>query len=63
AMPDLDHGWAALKSVNKSRESGVQQHVKLLNPREEVINVLDMVGFSSFFEVFKDKQKALESFS
>lgn len=63
AIPDLDQGWAALKSVNKSRESGVQKHVKLLNPREEVVNVLDMVGFSSFFEVFKDKQKALESFS
>ena len=63
AMPDLEHGWAALKSVNKSRESGVQQHVKLLNPREEVVNVLDMVGFSTFFEIFNDKQKALESFS
>ena len=63
AMPDLDHGWAALKSVNKSRESGMQQHVKLLNPRSEVVNVLDMVGFSTFFEIFDDKQKALESFS
>lgn len=63
AMPDLEHGWAALKSVSKSRESGKQKHMKLLNPRPEVINVLDMVGFSSFFEVFTDKQKALVSFS
>lgn len=63
AMPDLEHGWAALKSVNKSRESGIQQHVKLLNPRPEIVNVLEMVGFSSFFEVHEDKQKALESFS
>lgn len=63
AMPDLEHGWAALKSVGKSRESGVQQHVKLLNPRAEVLNVLEMVGFSSFFDIFTDKQKALESFS
>jgi anti-anti-sigma regulatory factor len=63
AMPDLEHGWAALKSVNKSRESGMQQHVKLLNPRPEIVNVLDMVGFSSFFEIYTDKQKALESFS
>ncbi|MFM8425960.1 MAG: STAS domain-containing protein, partial [Chloroflexota bacterium] len=60
AMPDLEHGWAALKSVNKSRESGIQQHVKLLNPREEIINVLEMVGFSTFFDIFNDKQKALE---
>lgn len=63
AMPDLDHGWAALKSVGKSRESGVQQNVKLLNPRPEIINVLDMVGFSSFFDIYDDKQKALASFS
>ncbi|MBK6792504.1 MAG: STAS domain-containing protein [Anaerolineales bacterium] len=62
-LPDLEHGWAALKSVNQSRESGVQQHVKLLNPRPEIVNVLEMVGFSSFFEIFTDKQKALESFS
>jgi anti-anti-sigma regulatory factor len=63
SMPDLEHGWAALKSVSRSRESGVQQHVKLLNPRPEVVNVLDMVGFSSFFEIFTDRQKAIESFS
>ncbi len=63
AMPDLENGWAALRSVNKSRESGMQEHVKLLNPRVEVLNVLDMVGFSSFFAIFTDRKKALESFS
>ncbi|MBI3165976.1 MAG: STAS domain-containing protein [Anaerolineales bacterium] len=63
SMPDIEHGWSALRSVNKSRESGVQKHVKLLSPRPEVVNVLEMVGFSSFFEVFADRQKALESFS
>ncbi len=63
AMPDLEHGWAALRSVNKSRESGVQKHVKLLNPRPEVVNVLEMVGFSSFFEIHTDRQTALNSFS
>jgi anti-anti-sigma regulatory factor len=63
SMPDLEHGWAALKSVGKSRESGMQMHVKLLNPRPEVVNVLDMVGFSSFFDIHTDRQKALDSFS
>ncbi len=63
AMPDLEHGWAALKSVGSSRDSGVQKHVKLLSPRPEIVNVLDMVGFSTFFEIYDDKQKALESFS
>lgn len=63
AMPDMENGWAALRSVNKSRESGIQQHVKLLDPRPEVLNVLEMVGFSTFFEIFTDRQKALDSFS
>jgi len=63
AMPDLEHGWSALKSVGKSRESGMQQHVKLLNPRPEVVDVLEMIGFTVFFEIFTDRQKALESFS
>lgn len=63
AMPDLEHGWAALRSVNKSRDSGVQKHVKLLDPRPEVVKVLEMVGFSTFFDIFTDRQKALASFS
>ncbi|GAB1472229.1 hypothetical protein MASR2M66_31070 [Chloroflexota bacterium] len=62
-MPDLEHGWTALKSISRSRESGVQEHVKLLNPRPEVVSVLEMVGFSAFFQIFNDRQTALESFS
>jgi anti-anti-sigma regulatory factor len=62
ALPDMEHGWAALKSIDRSRESGVQKNVKLLNPRPQIVNVLEMVGFSEFFEIFDDKRKALDSF-
>lgn len=62
AEPDPDHGWSTLKSMDKTRDGGMQKHVKLLNPRDQVQNVLEMVGFSEFFEVFTDKQKAVESF-
>jgi anti-anti-sigma regulatory factor len=61
-LPDPEQGWAALKSIDRSRDDGLQKNIKLLNPRPEVISVLDMVGFSAFFEIFTDKQKALESF-
>jgi len=61
-LPDTEQGWATLKSVDRTREGGVQKNVKLLNPRPEVLNVLEMVGFSTFFEIFNDKQKALDSF-
>jgi anti-anti-sigma factor len=60
--PDPDQGWSALKSMDSTRDGGMQKNIKLLNPRPEVISVLDMVGFSAFFEVFTDKQKAIDSF-
>jgi anti-anti-sigma regulatory factor len=62
SLPDLEQGWSALKSMDRSRDGGLQKNIKLLNPRPEVVSVLDMVGFSAFFEVFTDKQKAIDSF-
>ncbi|MCE9645381.1 MAG: STAS domain-containing protein [Chloroflexi bacterium] len=61
-LPDPEQGWSALKSMDRSRDGGLQKNIKLLNPRPEVTSVLDMVGFSAFFEVFTDKQKAVDSF-
>ncbi len=61
-LPDLEQGWSALKSMDRSRDGGLQKNLKLLNPRPEVTSVLDMVGFAAFFEVFTDKQKAIDSF-
>ncbi|MCQ3936707.1 MAG: hypothetical protein DPW18_06630 [Chloroflexi bacterium] len=61
-IPDPEHGWAALKSVDRSRASGLQKHVKLLNPAPQVANVLDMVGYTAIFEIFNDRKKALESY-
>ncbi len=60
--PGSDEGWSAIKSMDRTRDGGVQKNLKLLNPPPQVVNVLDMVGFSEFFEVFTDKQKAIESF-
>lgn len=61
-LPDPEGGWSALKSMDRSRDGGLQKNIKLLDPRAEVVSVLDMVGFSAFFEVFTDKQKAIDSF-
>jgi len=62
AVPNSEEGWSALRSMGNVGEAGVQKHVKLLNPRPEIVSVLDMVGFSAFFEIFTDKQKAIDSF-
>jgi anti-anti-sigma regulatory factor len=62
SLPEVEHGWASLKNIDHSRDSGVQEHIKLFNPRPEVKSVLDMVGFSKMFEIFSDREKALQSF-
>jgi anti-anti-sigma regulatory factor len=62
-LPDFEGGWSAYRSMGRSAEAGVQRHVKLLNPRSEVMGVLDMVGFSNVFEVHTNLDDAVNSFS
>ena len=62
APPDPDAGWGALRSIDREREAGLQQHVKLLNPQPKVERVLKMAGFDRFFEVYTDQEEAIASF-
>lgn len=61
-MPDTEHGWSAYRSMGRGNEAGLQAHIKLLNPREEVRSVLEMVGFDRVFEIFTDRNEAVKSF-
>ena len=61
-LPDTEHGWSAYRSMGRTSAAGTQTHVKLLKPREEVRNVLDMVGFTNVFEIFTDLDEAIKSF-
>jgi anti-anti-sigma regulatory factor len=61
-LPDMEGGWSAYRSMGRSSEAGMQKHVKLLNPRSEVMGVLDMVGFSNVFEIYTDLDEAIKSF-
>jgi len=61
-LPDTDEGWSAYRSMGRSKEAGIQEHMKLLNPRPEVISVLEMVGFSAVFKIFSDLDEAVKSF-
>lgn len=62
-LPDFEGGWSAYRSMGRSSQAGVQKHVKLLNPRSEVMGVLDMVGFGNLFEVYTNLDDAVNSFS
>ncbi len=61
-LPDTEAGWSAIRSVGRATTSGIQKNVKLLNPRDEIISVLDMVGFSNVFEIHTDLDQAVNSF-
>ncbi len=54
--------WAAYHSINRLHYRGAQEHVKLLSPNKQVREVLDMIGFSSLFDIFTDLDQALASF-
>ena len=61
--PDPEGGWGALRSIDRERDAGLQQHVKLLNPQPKVERVLKMAGFDQFFEIYSDEEAAIASFS
>ena len=39
-----------------------QACVKLLNPNSQIENVLTIAGFTSFLEIYQDRQTAIDSF-
>jgi len=61
-LPDTDEGWSTYRSMGRSKEAGIQEHMKLLSPRPEVLSVLEMVGFSAVFKIFSDFDAAVKSF-
>ena len=61
-LPDPEAGWSAYRSMGRTSAAGLQTHIKLLNPREDVKNVLDMVGFGNVFQIFTNLDEAVRSF-
>ena len=61
-VPDPEHGWEAFRTLDRDRESGVQEHVKLLNPQPQVDRSLELTGLKQFFEIYTDQDTALDSF-
>ncbi len=59
---DPKTGWAALKTMDRARDRGPQQHIKLLGPQPNVAETIEKAGFDQFFSVFKDVKAALDSF-
>jgi len=63
-QPTFKEDRTAIHAMREEREGGFQfqEHVKLLNPSEAIQDVLDIVGFKTFFEIFTDLDAAMASF-
>jgi anti-anti-sigma regulatory factor len=59
--PDPESGWSAFHAIAREH-GGVQKAVKLLNPQPRVRRTLEMTGMQEFFEIYADRQAAVESF-
>jgi len=62
APPDLESGWGAFRAIDRDRDSGLQQHFRLLSPQPNVDKVLEMAGFRQYLEVYTDLETAVASF-
>jgi anti-anti-sigma regulatory factor len=62
SIPNDESGWASYHAIDRDRDSGLQEHVKLLSPTPEVAHILDIVGFKSMFEIHTDLDTAIASF-
>jgi anti-anti-sigma factor len=54
--------WTAFHPNERSPHHTPHLHVKLLSPTREVRDVLDMIGFSSLFEIYTNLDQAIASF-
>ena len=57
-----DYRWTAFHGSESDHNRGSNQNVKLLSPTKEVRGVFDLIGFSSFFEIYTDFNQAIASF-
>jgi anti-anti-sigma regulatory factor len=62
--PAFKEDRTAMHALREEGEGGfhLQEHVKLLNPSEAIQDVLDIVGFKMFFEIYTDLDDAIASF-
>ena len=60
--PNPQDGWSAIHAVGRELDSGVQQHIKLLNPQPKVVRVMEKAGLKELFEIHTDRAAAIASF-
>ena len=61
-LPNPEHGWSTLKSMDRTRDGGMQKYLKLLNPSSDIARALKLTGFDMMLDVYDDLAMAIASF-
>ncbi len=61
-LSNPESGWAAFHAIDRDRDTGLQQHIKLFNPQPQVDRALEVSGLKQFFEVHTNLETAVASF-
>ena len=57
-----EDGWAAFHDMENNLESGLQEHLKLLNPQPRVVRTLERSGLNEYLATYTDREEAIRSF-
>jgi anti-anti-sigma regulatory factor len=58
-IPDMENGWAVLKTMDDARGASGQPQIVLVNPTTRVDRVLDLAGLKSMLPIYPDTASAL----
>lgn len=58
-MPNLDNGWAVLKTMEDGRAASGKPQIVLVNPTPRVDRVLDLAGLKTMLPIYPDTASAL----
>ena len=59
---DPEAGWSAFRILADRQATSSQKHVKLLNPPPKINQMLNVTGMNAFYDIFLNRDLALDSF-
>lgn len=59
SMPNMENGWAVLKTMDDARGASGKPQIVLVNPTTRVERVLDLAGLKTMLPIYADTTSAL----
>lgn len=59
SLPNMENGWAVLKTMDDARAATGKPQIVLVNPQARVDRVLDLAGLKGMLPIYPDTASAL----